>query len=163
MRTGRTALRLVDATSEEAWRWFCGHCGAVPANSQTPAPTARVCRECELGLLLQTRADVLPGGDSAFLVVDSSLSIQAVSRTAELALGVGESDAVNRHIGEFLIPADAEAATPVGLAIAITRAAGGDQTATEVFVRPGNTFGVRLRVRIAACGPPPAALLVLEP
>jgi hypothetical protein len=112
---------------------------------------------------LQTRADPVPGGDSAFLVVDSSLAIQAVSRAAELALGLRESQAVNRHIAEFLIPADAEATTPVGLAIAITRAAGGDHTANEVFVRPGNTFGVRLRARIAACGPPPAALLMLEP
>jgi hypothetical protein len=106
---------------------------------------------------------VVPGGDGAFLVVDSSLAIQGVSRAAELTLGVTESQAVNRHITELLIPADAESPGPVGLAIAITRAASGDDTASHVIVRPGNTFGVRLHVRIAACGPPSAALLVLEP
>ena len=31
-----------------------------------------------------------------------------------------------------------------------------------VTVRPWNTFGVRMRARIAPCGPPRAALLVLE-
>jgi hypothetical protein len=29
-------------------------------------------------------------------------------------------------------------------------------------VRPWNTFGVRMRARIATCGPPRAALIVLD-
>jgi hypothetical protein len=29
-------------------------------------------------------------------------------------------------------------------------------------VRPANTFGIRLTARIATCGPPRAALVVLE-
>jgi hypothetical protein len=154
---------LVDQTSESAWSWFCGHCGAAPASGETPAPVARVCRRCELGLLLQARADQVPEADAAFLVVDYSLAIQAVSRSAERTLGVSESQAVNRHITELLLPADAEAQGRVGLAIGITRAASGDDTASHVMVRPANTFGVRLRARIAACGPPSAALLVLDP
>jgi hypothetical protein len=105
----------------------------------------------------------VPGSDSAFVVVDSSLSVQAVSRTAEVTLRVRESHVVNHHITELLIPADAETQGPVGLAIAITRAASGDDTGSHVYVRPGNTFGVRLRARVAACGPRAAALLVLEP
>ena len=32
----------------------------------------------------------------------------------------------------------------------------------RAFVRPWNTFGVRMRARIATCGPPRAALIVLE-
>jgi len=32
----------------------------------------------------------------------------------------------------------------------------------SAFVRPWNTFGVRLRARVASCGPPRAALVVLE-
>jgi hypothetical protein len=83
-----------------------------------------------------------------------------VSRQAETLLGVREQLAVNRHITELLIPPDAEQA-PVGLAAAITRAATGDEEPTNVVVRPSSTFGVRLKVRIAACGPPSAALLVL--
>jgi hypothetical protein len=120
-----------------------------------------VCAECGLGLLLEARSDVVPGVDDAYLVVDSSLSVQAMSRRAELALGVREGYAVNRHVTELLIPADAES-DAVGLAVAITRAAGGEDDASHVFVRPSNTFGVRLAARIASCGPPRAALLVLE-
>jgi hypothetical protein len=158
----RPALRLVSSTSEAAaeWSWFCGHCGARPA-TDTPAPVARVCAECGLGLLLEARSDVVPGVDDAYLVVDSSLSVQAMSRRAELALGVREGYAVNRHVTELLIPADAEN-NAAGLAVAITRAAGGEDAASHVFVRPSNTFGVRLAARIASCGPPRAALLVLE-
>jgi hypothetical protein len=32
----------------------------------------------------------------------------------------------------------------------------------HAFVRPANTFGVRVRARITACGPPRAALIVLD-
>jgi hypothetical protein len=32
----------------------------------------------------------------------------------------------------------------------------------SAFVRPWNTFGVRLRSRVASCGPPRAALVVLD-
>lgn len=159
----RAALRLVGATSEaeNPWSWFCGHCGAHPA-VDTPAPVARVCASCGLGLLLETRADAVPDVDDAFLVVDSSLSVQAMSRRAELALGVREGQVVNRHVTELLIPADAEDNVPVGLAVAITRAARGEDGPCRVFVRPTNTFGVRLGARIAACGPPRAALVVLD-
>ncbi|HEV2974613.1 MAG TPA: hypothetical protein VGX69_06400, partial [Solirubrobacteraceae bacterium] len=48
------------------------------------------------------------------------------------------------------------------LARAITSAVEDGGTPATVFVRPWNTFGVRIRARIAACGPPRAALLVLE-
>jgi hypothetical protein len=140
---------------------FCGHCGAASA-IETPAPVARVCGACGLGVLLDARSDVVPGVDEAFLVVDSSLSVQAISRRAELALGVREQRAVNRHLTELLIPAGVEDQRKHGLAVAITRAAGGEQDPARVFVRPASTFGVRLQARIAACGPPPAALLVLE-
>jgi hypothetical protein len=120
-----------------------------------------VCRKCGLGLLLRTSASAAPTPADAFLIVDRSLSVQAVSARAEHKLGVNEGQVVNRHVTELLIPGDAEAPGP-GLAAAIVRAAGGDEAATEVVVRPGSTFGVRLRATVAACGPPPAALLVLR-
>jgi hypothetical protein len=143
------------------WSRFCGHCGAASA-IETPAPVDRVCGACGLGVLLEARSDVVPGVDDAFLVVDSSLSVQAISWRAELALGVREQRAVNRHVTELLIAAGVEDQRTHGLAVAITRAAGGEQDPARVFVRPSSTFGVRLQARIAACGPPPAALLVLE-
>ncbi|HEY6524495.1 MAG TPA: hypothetical protein VIY10_12035, partial [Solirubrobacteraceae bacterium] len=50
-----------------------------------------------------------------------------------------------------------------GFAAAIAQASAGDDPDTSrSFVRPWNTFGVRLRARIATCGPPRAALVVLE-
>src|SRR5947209_18785201 len=96
----RPALRLVQGAAAQPieWSWFCGHCAAPSPGSQAPPPTARVCRSCGLGLLLETRRDLIPGGEDAFLVVDSALLIQALSHHAEDLLGVSEDEAVNRPI-----------------------------------------------------------------
>ena len=140
--------------------WFCGHCGAAPA-AGGDSGRPRVCPSCALGVILRARSDVAPGLDGAFLVVDSSLSVQAVSAGAEVVLAVRELHAVNRHVSELLLPADADPATTVDLPMAITRAAAGDDRVESLQVGPGNVFGVRLRARIASCGPPRAALVVL--
>lgn len=158
------ALRLVHAAheSETEWSWFCGRCAAPSPDGLPPAPYARVCSECGLGLLLETRRDVAPEARQAFLVVDSALLVQAVSRRAERLLAVVEDQAVNRPIAELLIAADADVARPSALGEAITRTLCDGDEARDTFARPWNTFGVRLRVRIAPCGPPRAALLVLD-
>lgn len=159
----RPVLRLVEgrASQPEAWSWFCGHCAAPAPGDVAPAPSARVCRECGLGLLLEARADVVPSDREAFLVIDGSLLVQAMSRRAQSLLAVSEEEAVNRPISELLVSADAEAQGN-RLAAAIADAAEGAGEPVSVFVRPWNTFGVRMRVRIAPCGPPRAALLVLQ-
>lgn len=115
-----------------------------------------------MGVLLRTRTDAAPTADDAFMVIDASLIVQAMSEHAEDALGLREVDAINRHVTELLIPADAEAQGPRGFAEAITCAAGGDEEPADVVVRPSGAFGIRLRARIAPCGPPAAALLVLN-
>lgn len=150
-------------TSDSGIQWtrFCAHCGATSA-IETPAPVSPVCGACGVGVVLAAPSDVVPGVDDAFLVVDSALSVQSISRRAELALGVRDQRAVNRHVTELLVPAGVENQRTHGLAVAITHAAGGEPGPARVFVRPAGTFGVRLQARIAACGPPPAALLVLE-
>lgn len=152
-------LRLLEPEIETS-SWFCGHCGFSTAGTDTPA--SRVCTECESGLMLQTSADAAPSADDAFLVIDSSLTVQALSRHAETALGVPEANAVNRHVTELLIPGDVESQGGFSLAAAIVRAAGGSALGTVVAVRPSRTFGVRRLARITACGPPAAALVVLE-
>src|SRR5438270_1265536 len=86
---------------------FCGHCGRSPAEGDAET-ASRVCSSCGMGLMLQAPADLAPSADDPFVVVDSSLTVCAVSRVAEKLLGVSETDAVNRHVGEFLVPADAE-------------------------------------------------------
>jgi PAS domain-containing protein len=161
----RPALKLVEGglDSTAAWLWFCGHCAAPSPNGAAPPPTARVCTSCGLGLLLEAREDAVPSGRDAFLVVDGSLAIQAMSREAQSLLGVNEEDAIDRPVAELLVPAEAEAQGRAGFAAAIAQASQGDDPDTaRSFVRPWNTFGVRLRARIATCGPPRAALVVLE-
>jgi PAS domain-containing protein len=160
--TPRPALRLVGETAAvpAEWAWFCGHC-AAPAKDPPPAPTARVCTECGLGLLLETRQDLAPAERDAFVLVDSQLRVQGMSRHAETLLGVTEEAAVNRPLTELLMPADAEASGGSRFAAAIAEALSGEDQIRTV-VRPWNTFGVRMRARIVACGPPRAALLVLD-
>ena len=159
----RPALRLVEGAASQSapWAWFCGHCAAPAPGDVPPAPSARVCTSCGLGLLLETRADAVPTERDAFVVIDNALLVQAVSRHAQSLLAVSEEEAVNRPISELLMSADAEAQGN-RLAEAISHAADGASDATTTFVRPWNTFGVRIRARIAPCGPPRAALLVLQ-
>jgi len=123
---------------------------------------ARVCRSCGLGVMLETQRDIAPTSRDAFLVVDSSLLVQAMSRRAEALLGVTEDASVNRPVVQLLVPADAEAGRPARFAAALAEAASGADEPVAAFVRPWNTFGVRLRARVASCGPPRAALVVLE-
>ena len=128
---------------------FC-NCAAPSPHGDAPPPTARVCPSCGLGLLLETRRDVLPSSHDAFLVIDSALLVQAVSRRAQALLGVTEEGAVDRPVAELLAPADAEAQGRAGFAAALADAAAGADEPANAIVRPWNTFGVRMRARIAA-------------
>lgn len=112
--------------------------------------------------MLETQRDIAPSHRDPFLVIDSTLLVQALSRRAETLLGVTEANAVNRPVVQLLVPADAEAGGQSAFAAALTEAAAGADEPVSAVVRPWNTFGVRLRARIASCGPPRAALVVLE-
>ncbi len=162
-RNGRPALRLVTPQAEPAAPSvpFCSHCGtrpSVPPNT----PASRVCGSCGLGLILEAAETIAPNAGDAFLVLDRALSVCAVSRGAEQLLAASEPDVVNRHISDLLMPADAEENGADSLAVSVTWAARGDGPIRTTVVRPANTFGIRLNARIGACGPPRAALLVLE-
>lgn len=128
-----------------------------------PPPSARVCNACGLGLLLEAREDAIPDSRDAFLVVDSQLRVQAMSREAQTLLDLTEEMAVDKPVAELLVPADAEAQGRAGFAAAVAQAADGEEPdCTRATVRPWNTFGVRMGARIATCGPPRAALIVLD-
>jgi hypothetical protein len=142
--------------------WFCSHCAARATAPRSNDPGSRVCGDCGFGLLLETSADLAPRRGGAFMVLDRWLSVAAVSAGAERLLATRETDAVNRHLTELLVPADAEAQGPSNLAAAVTWAASGDETARSVVVRPANVFGIRLKARITTCSPPRAALLVFD-
>lgn len=139
---------------------FCGHCGQRP-DPLIASPSSRVCGHCALGLVLQAGAELAPRPDEPFLIVDTSLSICAMSAAAEALFAIDETDAVNQHIAEFLAPADANAPSAENLlALLVDVAAGCGEPCTTV-VRPRQEFGVRFRARIGPCGSPRAALLVL--
>lgn len=105
----------------------------------------------------------MPTDRDAFLVVDSGLLVQAMSKRAQGVLGITEELAIDKPVAELLVPADAEAQRRTGFAAAVAQAAAGQDPDTALsFVRPWNTFGVRMKARIATCGPPRAALVVLE-
>jgi hypothetical protein len=138
---------------------FCGHCGMSP--EQDAAKQSRVCGHCGLGLVLHAPADVAPRNCEPFLVIDSTLSVCAVSAQAEELLGIDETQAVNKHIADFLVPADANAPSADNLLVLLVEAASGSGEQRSAVVRPRQEFGVRFRARIGPCGPPHAALLVL--
>jgi len=155
----RSPFRVVRET-EEATTVFCGHCAEVPAENDDEG-ASRVCAKCGMGLLLQAPAKSAPTVNDPFLVVDGTLAICAVSKQAEKLLGISETEAVNRHVAEFIVPGDSEAPTRENLAALLTWAARGETPNQDVVVRPANTFGVRYWARVSPCGPPTAALLIL--
>ena len=140
---------------------FCGHCGRRPDRAAGPQPS-RVCGHCGLGLVLHAGADVAPAAHEPFLVVDTTLSVCAVSAAAEKLLGIDETQAVNKHIADYLVPADANAPSAENLLALVIEIAGGDGEPRTTVVRPRQEFGVRFKARIGACGSPRAALLVLS-
>lgn len=140
---------------------FCGHCGTRPKAAEQ-ASASRVCGHCGLGLVLQASADVAPRRGEPFLVVDTTLSVAAVSAAAEELLGVEETLAVNKHVADFLVPADANAPSAENLLALLVEIASGSVEPRSTVVRPRQEFGVRFKARIGPCGPPHAALLVLS-
>jgi len=153
-------LRVVrEDRSGQPLKVFCGHCGRAPDDEAAAA--SRVCSKCGMGLLLQAPADNAPTPSDPFLVVDGTLTICAVSRAAEKLLGISETEAINRHVADLLVPGDSESGRNENLAALLTWAARGESRTKNVVVRPSNTFGVRYWARIGPCGPPNAALLVL--
>lgn len=141
---------------------FCGHCGEAPASE--PDPTgSRVCNHCEMGLILQAPADVAPRAGEPFLVIDTTLSVCAMSAEAEKLLGIEEAAAVNRHVADFLVPADANTPSAENLLGLLIEAVPGSGEPRSAMVRPRDEFGVRFSARVGRCGPPLAALLVITP
>jgi hypothetical protein len=166
-RNGRPALHLVTSLEQAAPEplvSFCSHCGTRPARPPSGGGSAnsRVCAECGLGLVLESRADIAPSPGNAFLVLDRALAVCAMSEAAERLLAVSEPDVVNRHVSDLLMSADAEEHATASLSAAVAWAARTDGGIRIATVRPANTFGIRLTARIASCGPPRAALVVLE-
>jgi hypothetical protein len=157
-------LSLVETSvvePEPSSSWFCGYCAAGPSAGAAVTPASRVCGRCGRGLLLETRSDAAPRRHEPFIVVDSRLAVQAVSRGAEQQLAIRGRDVIDRPVGDLLVAAEPERPIERQLPGLLARTvAGGDRPITAC-VRPRDTFGVRFAARIGACGPPRAALIVL--
>jgi hypothetical protein len=157
-------LSLVHTTAELelTGSWFCGYCGVGPKAGAAVTPATRVCGSCGRGLLLEARSDASPRRDEAFLVVDSGLTVQAVSRCAEKLLAVREEDVAELPVGDLLVAAEPEAPIEERLPSVLAHAIADGERVMTVCVRPRDTFGVRFPARISVCGPPRAALIVLR-
>jgi hypothetical protein len=124
---------------------FCTHCGTLSNEGDR-----RVCGRCGLGVVLSCAPGLLPRPGAAFLVVKSDLHISAASMAVERMLG--DPDAL---VGEPLLEVlSGDPALPRW----IVRASMGSTRVVSVALRKGSR---RINGRIAACGEPAAALLVL--
>jgi PAS domain-containing protein len=142
---------------------FCSRC-AVTADEPEPQNASygfdRVCDSCGMGVMLAVATRALPGPGAAFVVVTREGRISAVSEAAEAMVG--------EEAGVLGMPISTVVSSPDGdeqLVRALARAAGGGREVRPVTVTPAARPGgrnARLSARIASCGPPRAALLVLE-
>ncbi len=116
---------------------FCSYCGRLDVDD------ARVCSECGLGVRLHTDAGVLRSPGAPFLVVRGDGVVSAASAAAERML----DSPVGRRVGELLSAPE--------LPSAVALAAAGRP-------HPVMLHSDNMRLRVAQCGFPPAALVVLE-
>ena len=129
-------------------------------NHSAPYGFDRVCTRCGMGVMLSTPRKALPESGAAFLVVTRDGRISAVSEAAERLVGE-EAGLLGMPVTTVVTSPDDE----THLLRMLMRAAGGRREIVELPVihaaqrnaRPG-----RLNARVASCGPPRAALLVLE-
>jgi hypothetical protein len=162
MAIDATPLRLVTAPEEaRPLKSFCGHCAANPAEGAAAHIGSRVCGRCGMGVMLEAAADLAPTPGDAFMVVDSRMSVSALSRRCERLLEIVEPEAVGRHLNEFLAPADTDVPAAQSFYAQVLLAATGDAEPTTLAVRPAQEFGIRYWARVGACGPSRAALLLL--
>jgi PAS domain S-box-containing protein len=142
---------------------FCSRCGATAEESEAhlaPYGAGRVCERCGMGLMLSAPRDALPASGGAFVVVTREGHISAVSEAAERLVGA-EPGLLGKPVASALTSPNGDE----HLVRTLARAAGGGREVVETAVSAPDDGGGRLgpmRARVASCGPPRAALLVLE-
>jgi hypothetical protein len=142
---------------------FCSRCGVTAAEPEVqgvPFGFDRVCGRCGMGIMLMAPRKALPSPGAAFAVVTREGRISAVSEAAEPLIGE-ERGLLGMPIGSAL----ASEENDERFARQVARAAAAGREVAEAMVTPVLQAGenpTRLSARIANCGPPRAALLVLE-
>jgi hypothetical protein len=135
---------------------FCSRCGTLSEFDDN----GRVCGTCGMGMLLTAPAGAIEGPDDPFLVVSDELKVVAVSSAAEKLFGA-EATLLSSSLLSTLSGSDGDDA----LARAVRRAALGAREVVTVPVKGASAQARRagrLEARIAPCGPPRAALVVIE-
>lgn len=142
---------------------FCTRCAATaedPDAQSVPFGFDRVCTKCGMGVMLTAPRKALPGPGAAFVIITREGKISAVSEAAESLIGE-EPGLLGMPVGSALASADGDD----HLGRQVARAAGAGREIARANVTPVLQAGgrpARLTARIANCGPPRAALLVLE-
>jgi hypothetical protein len=116
---------------------------------------------CEMGTVLRAPPGLQPRFYEPFVIVDSRLRLQAVSHHAEIMLAVDEPAAIDVPLEVFLSCHTIQ--DQIDLAGLVGRAVGGSRLAAKVEMRKVADTSIEVAGRIASCGPPPAALLILTP
>jgi hypothetical protein len=149
--------------TQRPWVAFCARCGKAPeGNGAVPQHAfSRVCAKCGMGLVLRAPDDAAPTPGGAFLVVDRALAVCAVSEGAERSLGVTEPFAIGRLVSELLVPDEVRGA--VSMVTLVRRAVLDGGAPQRAGVRLAARTDEGLTVRVGPCGPPRAAVVVLEP
>jgi hypothetical protein len=81
---------------------FCGYCG-YPPMGRWRALAHRVCARREMGMVLCASPGLEPRFYEPFVIVDQYLRLAAVSRQAEVMLGVDEPAAIDVPLAAFLV------------------------------------------------------------
>jgi hypothetical protein len=143
---------------------FCSRCGHP---SEDPPGRAgrflryRICRRCEMGLMLSCSREALPGTAAAFAIVTFELLVSAVSEEGEKIFGA-EPSLLGR-------PALEVVTSPMGDEYLARHLAHASQRESQPVVLPVRLVGAGARkvgtlaARIATCGPPRGALVTVEP
>jgi PAS domain-containing protein len=132
-----------------------------PEREPTPGTRMRVCTHCGLGLVLQAVAAIAPAPGASFLVIDRELRISALSQAAQELLAVSESAGAGRPLTQFITSAASEPYQRADFLASLRGAAEGIDALRRFSVRVLPTDDPPLTAVVGACGPPPAALLVL--
>lgn len=142
---------------------FCTRCAATseePEAALIGYGSDRVCDRCGMGVILTGPTKAFPSPGAACVVVSRDGRISAVSEAAERLLGP-EQGLLGTPVTSSLTSRQGDEQ----LMRTIARAAGGGREVTQteiVAASPVARSAGRLHARIASCGPPRAAVLVLE-
>jgi hypothetical protein len=132
-----------------------------PDHDPAPGARMRVCAHCGLGLVLQAVAAIAPAPGARFLVIDRELRISALSLAAQQLLAISEAAGAGRPLTQFITSAATEPYQRADFMASLRAAAEGIDAIRRFSVSVLGTDDPPLTAFVGACGPPPAALLVL--